>query len=66
MRRHDNDDTLVVINTGEAVEMLRVDGVRPVLNHFALGEPASVSTTGIGAEFRVAARSAAIYSIHDV
>jgi glycosidase len=65
VRRHHDDNALIVINTGGLPETVRVDGVRPVLNQLAIGEAVTVRTTGVGAEVSVPARSAAMFTVRD-
>lgn len=66
LRRDAYASVLVVINTGDHAETIRIEGVRPVLNQFSLGDSAVVSATGIGAEIAMPARSGAIYTVRDV
>lgn len=56
---------LIVINTGDEAEDLPIDGHHPTLNHLAVGEPVTIRTTGMGSQFTVPARSAAILSVRD-
>jgi glycosidase len=65
LRRHVDDDILIVINTGEVTEAVRIDGVRPVLKQLAIGDDVTVRTTGIGVEVTVPSRSAAVFTVRD-
>jgi glycosidase len=65
VRRHADDGTLIVVNTGELLNTVRVDGVRPVLNQLTIGETVTVRTTGVGAEVSIPPRSAAVFSVRD-